>query len=122
MKEKKLKPQQPVAESQEDLTAMERWYQQVKPYGSMIGLGLAISFLAFIAIVYFMQANAASKEAEWRQLNLSIAEMGNTGNANVLKQVAEEYPDTKAAMWALQIAGDQDLRDGIRQLSYDREG
>jgi hypothetical protein len=122
MKEKKLKPQQPVAESHEDMTAMEKWFETVKPYGSMIALVIAVCFLAFIAMIYLIQANEASKEAEWRQLNVSISEMDASGNSNVLKQVAEEFPEGKAGMWALQIAGDYDLRTGIRQLSYDRDG
>lgn len=122
MKEKKLNPQQPVAESHDDLTAMEKWFEKVKPYGTMIALVIAVCFLAFIALIYLIQANESAKEAEWRQLNVSITEMDASGNSNVLKQVAEEFPEGKAGMWALQIAGDHDLRTGIRQLSYDRDG
>ncbi len=122
MKDKTLKTQQPVAESPEDLTAIEKWVDQLKPYGSMIALGIAICFLAFIGVTYWIQANQSLKEAEWRQLNISMTELGNSGNTSGLKQVAEEYPDGKAGLWALQMAGDYDLRTGISQLSYDRDG
>ncbi len=104
------------------MSIAEQWVEKLAPYGSMIALGIATMFLAFIGITYFVKANFQAKELEWRQLNTSITEVGISGNTDSLKQVAEDFPESKAGLWALQLAGDYDLRTGLSQLSYDREG
>lgn len=121
MNKKTRKSQLPVVE-EHDLTAAEKLVEKLSPYGSMIALGIALLFLAFIAIAYFIKAGYIAKEREWQQLNASITEVGISGNTNSLKRVAEEYPESKAGLWALQLAGDYDLRTGLSQMTYDREG
>ncbi len=121
MKQKTLKTKQPIDDSSE-LSLAERWVQKLAPYGSQIALGIAVCFLAFIAVTFLVKSSYDRRELQWRQLNNSITEVGINGNTNSLKQVAEDFPNGKAGKWALQLAGDYDLRTGISQLSYDREG
>ena len=119
---KKPPKNDPLPEAPEELSLAEQWVDKLMPYGSMIALGIALCFLAFIIVTYMIKANEVRAENEWRELNTSITEVGLSGNTARLKQVADDFPTGRAGMWALQLAGDYDLRTGIGQLSYDREG
>jgi tetratricopeptide (TPR) repeat protein len=121
MKQKSLKTTQ-TAEEPSELSFAEQWVEKLTPHASQIALGIAVAFLAFIGIVYLINSSISKKESQWRQLNFSVTEVGISGNTSSLKQVAEQFPEGRAGKWALQLAGDYDLRSGLRQLSYDREG
>ena len=78
-------------------------------------------FAAFVGIAYFINHRETVYADQWRELNLANTDHRLSQNTTRLMNVAEDYPNQKAGMWSLQIAGDFDLRNGISQLSYDRE-
>ncbi len=80
-----------------------------------------MAFAAFVGIAYFLNHRESVYADQWRELNLANTDHRLSGNTTRLMNVAEDYPNQKAGMWSLQIAGDFDLRTGISQLSYDRE-
>ena len=120
MSKKQIKEEYHLGEN--DLTAwVETKLGHLKPYLSQIGLVAAVAFAAFVGIAYFINQRETVYADQWRELNLANTDHRLSGNTTRLLNVAEDYPNQKAGMWSLQIAGDYDLRTGISQLSYDRE-
>jgi hypothetical protein len=120
MKDKPAKNSLPVHEPGEELSGAEKLVDSLRPHSSSIALGLALLFLVFVVATYFIKSNMDRNEDQWRLMNNKIAEVGITGNTSGLKEVIEEFPDGTAGLWALQLAGDYDLRQGISELAQDR--
>ena len=93
----------------------------LRPYLTQIGLAVILGLLALIAITLFINSRQQGASAPWRELSIAQTEFSISGNVDRLTQVASQYPDTAAAMWALQSAGDFQLRQGIDQLATDRD-
>ena len=93
----------------------------LRPYMTQIGVAVVLGLLALIAITLFMNSRQNSVAAPWQELSSAQSEFAFSGNVDRLTQVATQYPDTPAAMWALQSAGDYQLRQGIDQLTQDRD-
>lgn len=120
MSKKQIKEEYHLGEN--DLTTwVETKLGHLKPYGSQIALGAAVIFAAFLGIAYFINHRETVYADQWRELNLANTDHRLSGNTTRLMNVAEDYPNQKAGMWSLQLAGDDDLRNGISQLTYDRE-
>ena len=100
----------------------EKQLGHLKPYASHIALAVAVGFLGFIGITYFIDGQRRAYSDQWRELAVATTDFRISNNTTRLLNVAEDYPNQKAAMWSLQIAGDADLQSGLAQLSYDREG
>lgn len=120
-KKKTKKSRLPVMEEPEELSGAELLFEKVKPHLTTIGLVVVAGVLGFIAIAVIARGRYQQDAAQWRDLSTSSAIALRTGDISGLKSVAESYPDSKAGLWALQMAGDQQLRMGIEQLSFDRE-
>ena len=93
----------------------------LRPYLTQIGLFVAFGLLGLIAVTLFINSRQQSSAQPWQELTSAQSEFAISGNVDRLTQVATSYPDTPAAMWALQSAGDYQLRRGIDQLREDRE-
>ena len=93
---------------------------KLRPYLTQIGVAVILGLLGLIAITLFMNSRQQSTSAPWQELTSAQSEFALTGNVDRLTQVASQYPDTAAAMWALQSAGDFQLRQGIDELQKDR--
>ena len=120
MSKKQIKEEYHLGEN--DLTAwIEAKLGHLKPYASQITLVAALIFAAFVGIAYFVNYRQTVYADQWRELNLANHNFRLNGNTTSLLEVAEDYPNQKAGMWSLQMAGDSELRTGISQLSYARE-
>lgn len=109
--------------NENDLTSwFEKKLGHLKPYTTQILMGLGLIFAIGLGAAYMVNARQAAYADQWRELNLALTDHRLSGNTQRLMNVAEDYPNQKAGMWSLQIAGDFDLQTGISQLSYDREG
>lgn len=93
----------------------------LRPWLTQIGLFIAFGLLGLIAITLFINSRGQSVAEPWQELTSAQSEFAISGNVDRLTQVASTHPDTPAAMWALQSAGDYQLRRGIDQLREDRE-
>jgi hypothetical protein len=120
-KKKSNKSRLPVVEEVHELSGAEQMLEKVKPHLTTIGLVIVACVLGVIAIAVIVRGRFEQNAAQWRDLSTSSAIALRTGDISGLKSVAETYPDSKAGLWALQMAGDQQLRMGIEQLSFDRE-
>ena len=94
---------------------------KLRPYLTKIGVAVVLGLLALIAITLLIDSRQQSSSAPWQELTTAQAEFSFSGNVDRLTQVASQYPNTKAAMHALQSAGDFQLRQGIDQLATDRD-
>jgi tetratricopeptide (TPR) repeat protein len=92
----------------------------LRPYLTQVGVLVAIGLLGLIAITLFINNRQQSVAEPWQELTSAQSEFAISGNVDRLTQVAATHPDTPAAMWALQSAGDYQLRRGIDQLREDR--
>ncbi len=119
---KKTKSKAPFVEEPEELSGSEKIFEAISPHLTTIGLVVLAGLLAFVAIAFMIQSSFDKKAVEWRDLANSSAIALRSGDISNLKAVANSYPDSKAGLWALQMAGDQQLRMGIEQLSSDRDG
>jgi len=103
----------PVIENQPEISGVEKWLEALRPYGNLIAFAFVLVLVVFFASAWYVQHLQRKNEAQWMQLNRSLAETRLTGKTDSLLDVADVYPDGKAGLWALQIAGDVDLRSGL---------
>ncbi len=94
---------------------------KLRPYLTQVGIAVILGLLALIAITLFINSRQQSVSAPWQELTSAQSEFAISGNVDRLTQVASQYPDTAAAMQALQTAGDFQLRQGLDQLQTDRD-
>ena len=94
---------------------------KLRPYLTQIGVAVILGLLGLIAITLFLNSRQNSASAPWQELTTAQSEFALTGNVDRLTQVASVYPDSSAAMVALQSAGDFQLRQGIDELQRDRD-
>lgn len=118
---KRMSSRLPVAEPPPELTGAEKLFEQVKPHLATITLAVVAGLLGFIVIAFIMRNRFDQNAMQWRELNNASAIALRTNQVEPLKQVAENNPETKAGLWALQMAGDQQLRMGLEQLNTDRD-
>lgn len=108
-------------EQEEIITFGDKLLKAVAPYISTIAIALIAGFLGFAVIAFWMRSSSEKKAMEWRELNNATMIARLTNDNSAWKQVAEAYPNSKAGLWANQMAGDQQLRMGLEQLTYNRE-
>ena len=120
-KKKKISEKLQEVEVPEELTGVEKIYEAIKPHLTTIGLVIVAGLLGFIAIAFLMRSQFDKKALQSRELFNASTIALRTGDTQGLEDVAANYPDTKPGLWALQMAGDHQLRLGLDQLSIDRE-
>ena len=120
-KKKKFSKQEPVQEP-EELKGVDKFLEDIKPHFTTIGLVAVAAFLGFLLIAFMMQNSYQANAAQWRDLNTSTAVALRTSDLKGWQKVAADYPDSKAAHWALQMTGDRQLGTGLEQFAGDREG
>ena len=114
----------PVVEEEvieEELTFGDKLLANITPYMGTIVFALLAGFAAFALVAFLLRSSADSRAFEWRELNSASSIARQTGNISQWKRVAEEYPDSKAGLWASQFAGDYQLREGLSLLATDQE-
>lgn len=111
----------PVTEPEVEQSTADKIGDWLAENGTMLALVTALGFLIFMAVVWLLNSRQSQQEAQWNQLQQSIAGVGLTGKSDGLLDVADEFPDGKAGLWALQLAGDYDLQNGLATISQDRQ-
>ncbi len=112
---------EPVPAALPERTENDAVMDTLRPWLTQIGLFVIFGLLGLIAVTLFIDSRRQAVSEPWQELTLAQAGFANSGNVDRLTQVASTHPDTPAAMWALQSAGDYQLRQGIYQLREDRE-
>ena len=98
---------------------LDKKFGHLRPYTGQIIFGvIAIVALIFAGALYF-KTRADMHAEQWRQLSLAINSHFIDGQTSQFTNMADEYPDVEASMWALQLAGDVELRNGLQKLNSD---
>jgi tetratricopeptide (TPR) repeat protein len=92
--------------------------EAAKPYGTTIAIVVLGGLLAIGLAIYLASAGNPASAGAWSQY---FAAFNDREPAVALKQLAEEQPNTSAALWAQQSIGDINLSQGSIQLFSDRE-
>ena len=110
-----------IQEENELATWAERNLAEIKPYWQQIALAIALGFLIFVGITYWLEGKKNLEAAKWQDLSTAIWNAESTKDVADLTFLAQEYPDHPVGMWALQLAGDFELRTGIQKFTTDRK-
>ena len=97
---------------------LAEWIEKIKPYSKAILGVLVLIITVSFAVAYVNSRNQEGQAAAWDNYFNAYA----TSNLEEFKQVAENFPDSGPAMWALQTAGDTELASGAEQLFRNRDG
>ena len=119
-KKNKRKFGKPPVEEVEELTAAEQFYENIKPHITTIVLVMIAGTLGFIAIVFLINSSLAKSEGEWRALAQASSMSYVSGDFNALDIVSDEYGDTKAGLWAMQMSADNRLQNGVTEMMVDK--
>jgi len=92
--------------------------QTVRPHLKTIGAIIALLAVAYFCFSVYASRTVATKEAAWAAYFDAVGNLPRI--AADFEEVAETYPGSDAAGWALQTAGDLYLYEGIRALYTDR--
>lgn len=97
------------------------WFEDrfgfLKPYYKTIATCSGLIFLAVILGVIIFKYNRDAYASQWNQLNLSVTNWSYDRNTSHLTDLAEQMPDVPASLWALQLAGDFDMSEGLSMLA-----
>lgn len=109
--------QTPEIEENMLVTWFERKFGFLKPHYNLIGLVTVLLLLACVLGAILYNASRESYAAQWNQLHLSITNTFNDNKTDHLTDMAAELPGTEASLWALQLAGDNELSMGLFKLT-----
>lgn len=102
------------------------WVEQklggLKPHSNMILLVVLAVLLLLLVGGFWYNARENARSLPWRALQSAQISHDLTGQTSEFEQVYENFPDSMASLWALQISGDADLAGGLSKLVTDREG
>lgn len=96
---------------------LTKFIEQSKPYWKPFLGVLILALVAFFAWHLVNSRNEASRSLAWTAYFNAF----ETGDAEAFRKVGQSYPETGAAMWALQSAGDAALVAGAGQIFRDRD-
>jgi tetratricopeptide (TPR) repeat protein len=95
-------------------------FGHLKPHLGKILLVFVLIVVLGFAFAYYRYLQSELYAAQWRQLQMAIHGQMVTSETSDYAVMAEQYPDAKASMWAMQLAGDSQLRQGLSRLISDR--
>lgn len=92
------------------------WMDRVRPYARHALIVGTVLLLAGVASFYFRQQSAQRRVEAWDQYFAAV----NARTDQALLNVAQNYPGTEAAHWALILLADNNLTAGTNALFEDR--
>jgi hypothetical protein len=94
--------------------------ERIKPYSTAI-TGTALACVVLMAAYFFWSRQSSAKVVEsWGRYFAALDE-GNTGSAELLKNVADEFASTPAGQWSRLSLADSMLGTGVQELFDDRD-
>ena len=98
---------------------LDKKFGHLRPYTSQILFGLLALMALGLAIAYLIYTRMDVQAKQWQTLNSAINTFNLDRQTSYLTNIAEEFPDAESSMWALQIAGDVEMSNGLQQLNSD---
>jgi tetratricopeptide (TPR) repeat protein len=106
-------------EKNELIEWLDQKFGHLRPYASQIVFGIVALIALSFAAAFFFKSRADLQASQWQNLNSAINTFALDRQTSHLLNMAEEYPDVEASMWALQLAGDVEMRNGLSTLNSD---
>lgn len=97
-----------------------RWGAQIRPYLSWILIAVIAVFGGWALFRWYTTSQTQASGEGWRSFFLAMAGQDKEQIQKGLESVATDYNESSAAHWALVVAGDVDLSDGLQQLFQDK--
>jgi hypothetical protein len=91
--------------------------KSIEPYSKLIAILVSVGIVALIGWS-FMSTESLAKRSD---ATLQLIQAAAGGDAEILMQVSDTYPDTQAGNWARLYQGQQLLSQGIQALFRDRD-
>jgi tetratricopeptide (TPR) repeat protein len=107
-------------EKNELLEWCQKKFGFLKPHFSKILMGIVFLGVVIFGLVYYSEMQKSIKDSQWQQLYLAMNNQFAVPGDTSFSMMAENDPEAPASMWALQMAGDQQLRDGLSKFIGDR--
>jgi tetratricopeptide (TPR) repeat protein len=98
---------------------LDQKFGHLRPYLGQILFGIIALIALVFAAAFFFKSRADLQATQWQNLSSAINTFSLDRQTSHLLNLAEEYPDAESSMWALQLAGDVEMRNGLSTLNSD---
>lgn len=102
----------------------DKHFGSLRTHANTILLVILAALMLAMLGAYWMASRQAASSEPWRQLQVASASYGGpVGDRQTshFELVSEQYPESLAGLWALQLAGDEDLRMGLSKMITARD-
>ena len=93
----------------------------LKPHYKTIAIVAGLLVLAVILFMFLQKMKRDNYASQWLGFNQSFCNTLMDGKPSHLTDLADQFPDAVSSNWAMQIAGDITLSDGLSTLATDRD-
>ena len=93
----------------------------LKPHYKTIAIVAGLLVLAAILFMFLQKMKRDNYASQWQGFNQSFCNTLMDGKPSHLTDLAEQFPDAISSNWAMQIAGDITLREGLAVLGTERD-
>ncbi len=107
-------------EKNEILEWADKKFGKLKPHLKTIGLGLMALLVAIFGFLFVRNMQSNTYAQQWQSLYLATTNLWRTSSTESLNNIAEIEPDSVAGVWAMQLAGDAQMSQGLAKLVTDR--
>lgn len=90
--------------------------EKIKPYTNVIVGGTIAVIIFAVGISLWTKQTRLESEAAWNMYYAGL----KTNNPEVMKEIADKFPSSDAAQWAIVCEGDMYLRGGCEALFVDK--
>jgi tetratricopeptide (TPR) repeat protein len=106
-------------EKNELIEWLDQKFGHLRPYVAQILFGIIALIALTFAAAFFFKSRADLQASQWQNLSSAINTFSLDRQTSHLLNLAEEYPEAESSMWALQLAGDVEMRTGLSTLNSD---
>lgn len=96
-------------------------FGSLRPHLGTILLGILALVLAGLIGSYWFWSRREASSQPWRDLQVALVQNMQDSQASHFELIADQFPNTIASLWALQLAGDSDLRVGLSKMVTQRD-
>lgn len=97
-----------------------RWIKEASPHATWVLIAVASFLTVWVGWSFYQRYQNTANGEGWRSFFLATASQDREQIQNNLESVANDYEDSAPGIWAILVAADVDLSDGIQQLFEDR--
>ena len=93
----------------------------LKPHYKTIAIVGGLLIVGVILFMFLQKMRSENYAAQWGSFNQAFSNTMMDGKATHLTDLADQFPDAVSSNWAMVIAGDITMREGLGTLATNRE-